>query len=235
MKKAIRWAVFFAALVLAVSCATTPPQKPAEQPAEQPAAQPEAPKAALPEAELAKAIELQQKADQYGLGDYAPDEYAAAVKNLAAGQEAYGEDNKASKKSLDQAIGGFTTVIDKGGALYLGKLQDQAASSKKAADKLKAEVAVKDDYASAAAVYTRAIKEKGAKDIDSAAADFTQAADLFDAVAEKAKQKKTAADAAMNATDASEANAKRAAIDAEKTLQKDGFTSEGGDQQGGGR
>jgi hypothetical protein len=235
MKKTIRWAVIFAALVLAVSCATTPPQKPVEQPAEQPVAQPEAPKAALPEAELAKAKELQEKADRYGLGEYAPDEYAAAVKSLAAGQETYGTDNAASKKSLDQAIVGFTTVIDKGGALYLGKLQDKAAASKKAADELKASVAVKDDYASASVVYTRAIKERGAKDIDGAAADFTQAADLFDAVAEKAKEKKAAADAAMSATDASEAGSKQAAVDAEKKLDTDGFTAEGGDQQGGGR
>ena len=179
--------------------------------------------------------ELQEKADRHGLGDYAPDEYAAAEKNLAAGQETYGKDNAASKKSLDQAIAGFTMVIDKGGALYLGKLQDQAAASKKAADELKADVAVKDDYASAAAVYTRAIREKGAKDIDSAAADFTQATELFDTVAEKAKQKKAAAEAAMSATDASEANAKQAATDAETSLQTEGFTSEGGDQQGGGR
>ena len=157
------------------------------------------------------------------------------MKNLAAGQEAYGTDNKASKKSLDQAIAGFTTVIDTGGALYLGKLQDRAAASKKAADELKADVAVKDDYAGAAAVYTRAIKEKGAKDIDSAADDFTQAAILFDAVAEKAKEKKAAADAAMNAADASGASSKQAATDAEKTLDKEGFPSEGGDQQGGGR
>lgn len=230
MKKAIRWAMFFAALVLAVSCATTPPQKPVEQPT----VTPETPKGALPEAELAKAKELQEKADRHGLGDYAPDEYAAAEKNLAAGQETYGKDNVASKKSLDQAIDGFTAVIDKGGALYLGKLQDQAAAAKKAADELKADVAVKDDYASAAAVYTRAITAKGAKDIDSAAADFTQAAELFDAVAEQARQKKAAAEAAMNATDASEANAKQSATDAEKSLQKEGFTSEG-DQQGGGR
>jgi len=231
MKKTIRWAVFFAALVLAVSCATTPPQKPVEQPT----VTPETPKGALPEAELAKAKELQEKADRHGLGDYAPDEYAAAVKNLAAGEETYGKDNAASKKSLDQAIDGFTAVIDKGGALYLGKLQDQSAVSKKAADELKADVAVKDDYAIAAAVYTRAIQEKGAKDIDSAAADFAQATELFDAVAERAKEKKAAADSAMNATDASEANAKQTATNAEKTLDTEGFTAEGGDQQGGGR
>ena len=141
----------------------------------------------------------------------------------------------ASKKSLDQAIAGFTAVIDKGGALYLGKLQDKAVASKKAADELKANVAVRDDYGSAAAVYTRAIKEKGEKDIESAAADFAQATELFDAVAENAKQKKAAAEAAMSATDASEANAKQVATDAETSLQTEGFTSEGGDQQGGGR
>jgi hypothetical protein len=225
MNKAIRGAVLFAALALVMSCATAPVQKPVEQPVEQP--KPTA-KGALPEAELAKARELKQQADAYSLGEFAPAEYAAAEKDLAAGRDAYDKDNTASKASLDKAIAGYTTVLSKGGALYLAGLQGKMEAARKDADDAKARVAVKDDYAKAAALGDRAVKEKNAGDIDSAAADFPQATDMFTAAAVSARDKKAAADAAIKAAAASEANAKKTAAAADTTLKTEGFAEEGG-------
>ena len=65
MRRIVPWAALLAALLLAVSCASTPPAKPPETP--QP---PEKPAVAAPDAELAQAKSLQQKADKYGLGDF---------------------------------------------------------------------------------------------------------------------------------------------------------------------
>src|SRR5512135_1265522 len=110
MKRLVPLAVLAGALVLVVSCASTPPQKPAEPAPEQPKEQPkEQPQAAVPapDAELAQAKELKQKVDDWGLGDYDPQEYDAANKALQAGEDAYGKDNAASKKSLDSAITGY--------------------------------------------------------------------------------------------------------------------------------
>jgi len=216
MRRIVPWAALFAALLLAVSCAGTPPAKPPENPPEKPAV-------AAPDAELAKAQSLQQKADKYGLGEYDAEDYAAATKDLKAGQDAYGKDNAAAKESLTKSIGEFNSVITKGGALYLAKLQSQTEASKKAADDLKASVAVKDQYAEANDVYKRALKEKQSGDIDNAAADFTKARDLFDAAAALAQQKKDNATKALAGAQQTMTASERKAADAQKTLKDEGF------------
>lgn len=218
MRKIVPWAALFAALFLAVSCASTPPATPPETP--QP---PEKPAVAAPDAELAQAQSLQQKADKYGLGEYDPEDYAAATKDLKAGQDAYGKDNAAAKESLTKAIGEFNSVITKGGALYLTKVQAQTEASKKAADDLKASVAVKDQYAEANDVYQRALKEKDAGDLENAVTDLAKARDMFDAVAAQALLKmQNATKSLADTKDAMTASEKKAA-DAQKTLKDEGF------------
>jgi len=212
MRRIVPWAALLAALLLAVSCASTPPATP-----------PETPTAGAPEAELAKAQGLQQRADKYGLGEYAPEDYAAATKDLKAGQDAYGKDNAASKESLTRAIDEFTSVITKGGALYLAKVQAESLASKKAADDLKASVAVKDEYAEANEAYQRALKAKDAGDIENAVADFTKARDLFDAAAALARQKKENATKALAGTKESMTASEKKAADAQKSLKDEGF------------
>jgi|GEM_PF-5408133 len=222
MRKIVPWAALLAALLLAVSCAGTPPARPPEtaQPA---TAQPEKPAVAAPDAELAQAQSLQQKAEKYGLGEFDAEDYAAATKDLKAGQDAYGKDNAAAKESLTKAIGEFNSVITKGGPLYLAKLQAQTDASKKAADDLKASVAVKDQYAEANDVYQRALKEKDSGDIENAAADFTKARDMFDAVAALAQQKKDNATKALAGAQEGMTASEQKAADAQKTLKDEGF------------
>jgi hypothetical protein len=225
MRRLLPLAAAAGALFLVISCASTPPQKPAqpapEQPKEQPPAQAQA---AAPDAELAQAKDLKQKVDAWGLGDYAPDDYAAANKDLQAGEDAYGKDNAASKKSLDSAITGYNAVIAKGGPQFLAKSQSQADASKKAADDLKASVAVKDDYAKADATYQQALKEKDAMDIGNASKDFDSARDQFDAVAKTAQQKKDAALQAMQSAQEEQSASQKKADDAEKSLKDEGIT-----------
>ena len=155
MRKTLFWAALAAAVVLAASCASTPPKAPEPEP------EPKAVQAVpAPEAELAKAKELKDRADAYDLGQYAPEEYAAAEKDLAAGEAAYGKDNAAAKKSLDKAVEGYTAVIAKGGAILVDRIQRESESSKKAADAVKAAVAVKEEYAAALALYNAGLAAK---------------------------------------------------------------------------
>ncbi len=220
MRRLVPLAVMAGALFLVISCASTPPQKPAEPVPEQPPAQPQA---GAPDAELAQAKALKQKVDAWGLGDYAPEDYAAANKDLQAGEDSYGKDNAASKKSLDSAITGYNAVITKGGPQFLAKGQSDAEASKKAADDLKASVAVKDDYAKANETYQRAIKEKNALDIDNAAKDFEAARDEFDAVAKTAQEKKDAAMQAMQSAQEEQSASQQKADDAVKALKDEGI------------
>ncbi len=225
MRRLVPLAVMVGALAFVISCASTPPQKPAEPAPEKPKEQPQA---GAPDAELAQAKDLKQKVDALGLGEYDPQDYDAANKDFQAGQDAYGKDNVASKKSLDSAIKGYNAVMDTGGAQYLAKRQSDADASKKAADDLKASVAVKDDYAKADATYQQALKEKDAKDIENAGKDFASAKDQFDAVAATAKQKKEAADQAMQDAQAGQSASQQKADESEKALKDEGFSASAG-------
>ena len=223
MRKIVLLAAAAAMLFFVISCASTPPQKPApETPT-----QPEQPAAAAPEAELAQAKSLQEKVDAYGLGDFAPDDYAAADTHMKAGQVAYGKDNAASKTFLQSAITEYNAVITKGGPLYLAKVQAQTEASKKAADDLKGSVAVKDDYARADDLYNRALEEKDAGDIESASRDFTESRDGFDAVAKAAQEKKDAAVQALQSAQQDQAASQQKAEDAQKALKDEGFSASG--------
>jgi hypothetical protein len=224
MKKALVWTLAAALSILVASCAGAP-KPPETPPPETPT--PEAPAVALPEAELAKAKELQQTVDTYKLGDYAPEDYATATSSLKAGQDTYGKDNAASKKSLDQAVTSFTAVIDKGGPAYLGKARDEADASRKTADDIKASVAVKDDYAKAAETYDRAGKEGDARDFGAAGKDYAEARDLFNEAAASAQQKKDRATRAMDETDQAMTASESNAADADKALKAEGFTASG--------
>ena len=215
MRKVMLGAAAAGALFLVVSCASTPP-KVDSTPPQQPGAQ-------GPDAELAQAKALQQRVDAMGLGTFAPDDYASANKDLQAGQDSYGKDNAASKKSLQAAIAEYNAVLTKGGPLYLAAVQQQAEASKKSADDLKASVAVKDAYAAADSGYTKALQEKDSGDIENAHKDFTQSRDDFDAVAATARQKRDTALQAMQDANQDRTAAEKKAQDAEKSLKDEGF------------
>ena len=226
MKNAFVFALFAAVSLAVVSCASTPAKPPETPPAKPPETpKPETPAAPLPEAELKQAKDLQQKADAYHLGDYAPDEYAAGTNSLKAGEDAYGKDNAASKKSLDDAIASFTTVIDKGGTAYVGKARDEADASRKSADDLKASVAVKDDYATAKDTYDKAGQEAASGDIGAAGTDYGSARDQFTAVAATAQEKKDRATRAMDETSQAMTDSEKTAADADSSLQAEGFSA----------
>jgi hypothetical protein len=207
MRKALPIVLAGAVLLWAASCASTPPEEPVP----------------LPETELAQAKELKAKVDLYNLGPLAQAEYTAAEKDLKAGEDAYGKDNAASKASLDKAISGYQAVIAKGGPLYLGTLSDRTAAAKKAADDLKASVAVKDDYAKAKAVYDRALAAKTAGDLGAATKDFEEARTLFEAVAKTAQEKRDKAQAAGSDLEQAMKDSAAAAAEAQAALEAETF------------
>jgi hypothetical protein len=228
MKRILIGAFTFSALAFVISCASAPPAKPAPEqpPAQQPA--PEQPAAVPdPQAERDQARSLQQKVNLYSLATYDQDNYQAAEKDLKAGEDTYGKDNAASKKSFLAAIDEYNAVLTKATPLYLATVQAKTDASKKAADDLKASVAVKDDYAKANAVYQRALSEKNSGDIDNANKDFLDAQTQFDAVAKVAQQKKDTAVQAIQAAQQDATASEQKASDAEKALKDEGFAPSG--------
>jgi hypothetical protein len=211
MKKYLPIVLAMTAFLLAVSCASTPPEPPAP----------------LPEAELAQAKQLKEKVDLYKLGPLAQAEYTAAETDLKAGEAAFGTDNATAKTSLDKAIDGYQSVLDKGGPLYLGTIHDRTAAAKKSADDLKASVAVKDDYAKAQAVYDRALAAKAAGDLATATKDFEDARVLFEAVAKVAKEKRDKALTASTDLDKALEDSAAKAAEAQAALEAEGLGGNG--------
>ncbi len=233
MKKRMSFLLPLAALAFVISCASTPAKAPppeAAQPEAAPAAQPAPPAVPDPEAELAQAKSLQKTIDDYALAAYDQDTYAGGVKDLQAGQDTYGKDNASSKTSLTSAITAFKAVIAKGGPLFLADAKQKTDASKKAADDLKAPVAVKDDYAAALAVYQKAVQEKDAGDLENASRDLASAGSQFDAVAQTAQQKKDAAMSSIQAAQTDATASEQTATDAQKSLQDAGISQTAGGQ-----
>ncbi len=224
MKKALAWTLFAAVLAFVASCASTPDKPKESSPAGQ------EPAAGAPDAELAKAKELQQTVDTYRLGTYAPDDYAAAKSSLKSGQETYGTDNAASKLALDKSIASFNAVIEKGGPALIGEARKKSAAARKTADDLKASVALKDEYAQAKEVYDRAEKESAAGDFISGFKDYARAGDMFASVAAAAKDKRDKAKQALNQTNQAMTVSEKNAAAAQQSLQAEGFTAQGGSQ-----
>jgi len=241
MRKLIPWVIVVAAIALAASCKSAPTPSPEPPPAATPAPAPAATAPAatapattapaqaapLPEAELARARGLKQKADGYGLAQYAPSEYAAASTDLQSGEEKYGKDNAFSKNSLEKAIAGFEAVMAKGGGIVVARLQERCAASKQAADDLKASVAVKDEYARALETYTLALREREAGNLEQAGLAFDKAAGMFDAVAVTAGQKRERALEAIKGMVQGMVAADQKAQAAQQSLEKEGFSAEG--------
>jgi hypothetical protein len=233
MKKLIALLLPAAALVFVISCASTPPTvppqvatpeatAPAKAPA--PAVQPAGAEVPDPEAELTEAKNLQKRIDDFALSTYDPDTYAGGVKDLQAGEKTYGQDNASSKASLTNAISAFKAVIAKGTPLLLSDAKEKTDESKKAADDLKASVAVKDGYSQALTVYQAAVQEKNAGDLENASRDFASAREQFDVVATAAQEKKDAAMLSLQDAQKDGTASEQMAADAVKTLQDEGIT-----------
>jgi hypothetical protein len=216
-----------AALVLVVSCASTPPQTP--EPAQPEQAEPAAP--AAPDAERARAQELQKTIEDYGLAADDPDGYEKAKGDLAAGEQAYGKDNAAAKLSYDAAIGGFSGIIEKGWPRLVSTAQGESDTARQAALDEKASIAVKDDYTSADAVYQRAVKEKDAGENEKAFNDFRAARDGFDSATAAARVKKAAALQSLEDARQEMSTSEQKADEATQTLADEGITMTGNAQE----
>ena len=195
MKKILVVLAVGVVLVLA-SCATAPePQEQAEKPAP-----PAKGAVALPEQEYAQAKELKSKIDRYGLGTYAPEEYAQAEAKMADAEKAYQKDNAAAKKALDEAIRGYNAVVSKGFPLLAEDRRKQAESAMGQADSVKASRAVPAAYARAKAKYDEGVAARDAGEFEKAVAAFDEARRLFEDAYMQAKAKKERAEQSMRST-----------------------------------
>ena len=203
---------------LLLSCTTPPPAAPA--PPQPPAVEKKVPP--LPEAEYVRAKELKGKVEKYQLGALVPEAFQSAEKSFQEGEAAYKQDNEKAKSSLDQAIAAYRQVIEKGFPLLADRKKAETEAVKDQADSIKANVAVKEDYDKAKALYDQALQERKAGAFEKALELLAQAKDLFADAYAKAKAKKDRAEESLRASQEGLKQVEAQAAEAEKELQQAG-------------
>lgn len=192
MKKLTRYAPFIAAVAvcaLALSCASQPkPPSPAQ---EAPVAQAQkvesappatAAPAAAPDEQRAKASALRKRAFDLGIKDVLPEDYAAAEKAYAAGNDSYGKDNAAADLSFTDASAKYAALIDKGLPLLASQARESAGKLRKIAQDKGAPGSYASLWAKAEADWASPQKAESSGDYETAIGGYRAASKDYEAL-----------------------------------------------------
>jgi len=158
----------------------------------------------------ATALSVKSRVDELDYGPLDSGNYALAGEKLAAVNDLLGKDPKAAQDAAEEALLRYRLVLSKGWELTAGSKRDAAERYKLEAEGIKAQVAVKSEYAEARALWDEAVAVYASGDHEASSPIFEQAEVLFAAVYDKAAAKRAAAEAAIAA--ASSKNAESATI-----------------------
>lgn len=150
-----------------------------------------------------RASVVKARVDELGFGPMDAGNYAIANEKYDQVDATIASDPATANDAAEEALLRYNLVLSKGWELSAGGKRDAAAKYKADSEGIKAQVAVKDDYAEAKAVWDEASYELAAGRNEAAAALFAKAEALFKAVYEKAAAKRAAAEEAMKRASAS--------------------------------
>jgi len=137
--------------------------------------------------------------------DYAkwdPSNWQLAEAKFESSKGLFKADAKASRDAADEARLRYRTVARTAGEYWAGDRRTASNTAMAKARTIKAEVAVKDEFATAQALHAKAEELQAAKDFDAASDLFSQAADTFAAAYTHAKAKSDQALSDMEQLDA---------------------------------
>ena len=149
------------------------------------------------------AAAVRDKVDAKDFGKLDSGNYALAGEQLAAVDGLLAEDPEGSSDAAEEALLRYNIVWKTGWEISATSGRDAAGEYKVEAEAIKAEVAVKDDYDAALAVWNEAMVYYAAGDYENALPLLERAKGMFKAVYETAAAKRAAAEAAINAAAAS--------------------------------
>lgn len=120
--------------------------------------------------------------------------------------------------ALDEAVLRYNLVIQKGREGGAAQRRDKADAVKLQSEEIKAQVAVKDEYEAALALYQDASAAMTAGDYEAAAAKFDEATVAFEKAYALASEKRAKAEAAMKAAEEAAAASLRKAQEADSAV-----------------
>jgi hypothetical protein len=145
---------------------------------------------------LYRLCEASAASDKIGSRDFAKwdgSNWSLAEGRYGAAQSLLASDAKASSDAVDEANLRYGLVWQNALEFYAGERRSASEDEDKRALDLKANVAVKDEYAAARALYDEAEAKAAEKDFDTSAGLYDQAAKAFDGAYDDAKAKLDAA------------------------------------------
>jgi tetratricopeptide (TPR) repeat protein len=145
--------------------------------------------ASLPEKEYKEAQSNREVISKHSLNTYYPDDYTQAEQNYAEGEKNYDKDNGKAKKEFDAANALYQKIISNAFPMRVDDRKKNTDSSRDKAKEIKADVAVKDDYAKADEAYQKALALSQEGKYEEALVQLDEAIVLFDSAYESAKGK----------------------------------------------
>jgi len=145
------------------------------------------------------ALTVKATVDALGYGPLDSGNYATAGQKLAAVDKLLGKEPKAAQDAAEESLLRYRLVLAKGWELTAGGKRDAAQKYKLEAEGIKAQVAVKAEYAEAKTLWDEGLSVFAKGNHEASAPLFAQAELLFAAVYDKAAAKRAAAEAAIKA------------------------------------
>jgi len=152
----------------------------------------------MTEDEYSELKRMKALVDKYGLKEFVPEDAQAAEEKYQEVENLYGTDKKAARKAYLQARAKYLVVMEKALPLFAEKRKKETDEIKISAEKIKANVAVKEEYQEALELYNQALLEKEAGNYEKSAELMEEAKAKFDVVYKMAKEKKDKSDSAID-------------------------------------
>jgi hypothetical protein len=171
----------------------------------------------------AVASDLRQTIDDKDYAKWDSGNFQLADNKFQAEEGFWATENATSRAAgadaLEEAILRFNLVIQKGREMAVSTIKAKTDESKQRAEDIKANVAVKDEYEAAQALYNEGSSNLAAKEYEAAGDAFDRSGAGFDEAYQAAAVKKANADKAMKAADEATAESLRKAQEADPLLQ----------------
>lgn len=138
----------------------------------------------------------------HDLAKWASSPWTIAEAKYQASQDVFGKDRKASSDSADEAKLRYGIAKDTALEYYSGDRKKASENERDHASTIKAQVAVKDEYQAAQALYDKAQAAESAKDYENSSDLYDKAAKAFSSAYAHAKAKMDTAKGEMDSLDA---------------------------------
>jgi hypothetical protein len=164
------------------------------------------------------ALAVKATVDSLDYGPLDAGNYALAGQKMAAVDELLAKEPKAAQDAAEESLLRYRLVLAKGWELTAGGKRDAAQKFKLDAEKIKAQVAVKAEYAEAKTLWDEGLAVFAAGNHEVSAPIFEQAELMFSAVYDKAAAKRAAAEAAIKAAASKNEESATIVVEADEKL-----------------